>query len=135
MVAPVTGEKNRTEPSYNEWYIGITYLHTINTCIIPSIYILYLYIALLDTEQFWIENILVGKIRHMWLQASVTDHTDWVALCDYKYLWLIILTGLLSTTRNTVSKAHKMIPPAPPCFVWQSPCFALGNPKIMRIKT
>ena len=37
-------------------------------------------------------------------------------------------------TRNTVSNAHKMIPPAPPCFVWQSPCFALGNPKIMRIK-
>ena len=32
-------------------------------------------------------------------------------------------------TRNTVSYAHKMIPPAPPCFVWQSPCFALGNPK------
>ena len=38
-------------------------------------------------------------------------------------------------TRNTVSNAHKMIPPAPPCFVWQSPCFALGNPKIIRIKT
>ena len=37
-------------------------------------------------------------------------------------------------TRNTVSNAHKMIPPASPCFVWQSPCFALGNPKIMRIK-
>ena len=31
--------------------------------------------------------------------------------------------------KNTVSNAHKMIPPAPPCFVWQSPCFALGNPK------
>ena len=28
-----------------------------------------------------------------------------------------------------------MIPPAPPCFVWQSPCFALGNPKIIQIKT
>ena len=38
------------------------------------------------------------------------------------------------STRNTVSNAHKMITPAPPCFVWQSPCFALGNPKIMRIK-
>ena len=37
-------------------------------------------------------------------------------------------------TRNTVSNAHKMIPPAPPCFVWQSPCFTLGNPKIIRIK-
>ena len=33
-------------------------------------------------------------------------------------------------TRNTESTAHKMIPPPPPCFVWQSPCFALGNPKI-----
>ena len=45
-------------------------------------------------------------------------------------------TALLSPiiTRNTVSNAHNMIPPAPPCFVWQSPCFALGNPKIMRIK-
>ena len=32
-------------------------------------------------------------------------------------------------TRNTVSNAHKMIPPAFPCFVWQSPCFDLGNPK------
>ena len=30
-------------------------------------------------------------------------------------------------TGNTVSNAHKMIPPAPPCFVWQSPCFALGR--------
>ena len=38
-------------------------------------------------------------------------------------------------TRNTVSNAHKMISPAPPCFVWQSPCFALGNPKIIQIKT
>ena len=38
-------------------------------------------------------------------------------------------------TRNTVSNAHKMIPPASPCFVWQSSCFALGNPKIIRIKT
>ena len=36
-------------------------------------------------------------------------------------------------TRNTVSNAHKKIPPAPPCFVWQSPCFALGN--LIRIKT
>ena len=44
-------------------------------------------------------------------------------------LWRIYLT------RNTVSNAHKMIPPAPPCFVWQSPCFALGHPKIIRIKT
>ena len=35
-------------------------------------------------------------------------------------------------TRNTVSNAHKMIPPALPCFVWQSPCFALGNPKILK---
>ena len=38
-------------------------------------------------------------------------------------------------TRNTVSNAHKMIPLAPPCFVWQSPCFALGHTKIIRIKT
>ena len=38
-------------------------------------------------------------------------------------------------TRNTVSNAHKMIPPAPPFFVWQIPCFALGNPKIIRIKS
>ena len=38
------------------------------------------------------------------------------------------------TTRNTVSNAHKMIPPAPPCFVWQSPCFALGNLNIIQIK-
>ena len=29
----------------------------------------------------------------------------------------------------------KWYPPASPCFVWQSPCFALGNPKIIRIKT
>ena len=42
---------------------------------------------------------------------------------------------ILLKTRNTVSNAHKMIPPAPPCFVWQSHCFALGNPKIIRIKT
>ena len=35
-------------------------------------------------------------------------------------------------TRDTVSNAHKMIPPAPQCFVWQSPCFALGNPKILK---
>ena len=41
----------------------------------------------------------------------------------------------LYKTRNTVSNAHKMIPPAPPCFVWQSPCFTLGNPKIIQIKT
>ena len=38
-------------------------------------------------------------------------------------------------TRNTVNTAHKMILPALPCFVWQSPCFALGHPKIIRIKT
>ena len=38
-------------------------------------------------------------------------------------------------TRNTVSNAHKMIPPATQRFVWQSPCFALGNPKIIQIKT
>ena len=38
-------------------------------------------------------------------------------------------------TRNTVSNAHKMMPPAPPCYVWQSPCFALGNPQTIRIKT
>ena len=25
--------------------------------------------------------------------------------------------------------------PPPPCFVWPSPCFALGNPKIIQIKT
>ena len=37
-------------------------------------------------------------------------------------------------TRNIVSNAHKMIPPAPPWFVWQTPCFALGNPKIIQIK-
>ena len=37
-------------------------------------------------------------------------------------------------TRNTVSNAHKMIPPAPPWFVWQTPCFALGNPKIIQKK-
>ena len=42
--------------------------------------------------------------------------------------------AILIQTRNTVSNAHKMIPLAPPCFVWQSPCFALGNPKIMGIK-
>ena len=30
-------------------------------------------------------------------------------------------------TRNTVSNAHKMIPPAPPCFAY----FTVGNLKIM----
>ena len=52
-------------------------------------------------------------------QKQIYDHTD---------------EQTNKQTRNTVSNAHKMIPPAPPCFVWQSPCFALGHPKIMRIK-
>ena len=51
-------------------------------------------------------------------------------LQDWHDLYIIVYQ-----TRNTVSNAHKMIPPAPPCFVWQSPCFALGNHKISRIKT
>ena len=46
----------------------------------------------------------------------------------------VLSQGILMRTRNTVSNAHKMIPPAPPSFVWQSPCFALGHPKIMQIK-
>ena len=57
----------------------------------------------------------------------------------FSHQWSVVGEITLSTlsrikTRNTVSNAHKMIPPAPQCFVWQSPCFALGNPKIMRIK-
>ena len=47
---------------------------------------------------------------------------------------IYILTSIFKKTRNTVSNAHKMTPPAPRCFVWQSPCFAVGHPKIMRIK-
>ena len=53
------------------------------------------------------------------------------------YIWYkrgIAGTGCSIKTRNTVSNAHKMIPPAPPCFVLQSPCFALGHPKIMWIE-
>ena len=59
---------------------------------------------------------------------------------DLKAFFIYLQLEMLSfdsekKPRNTVSNSHKMIPPAPPCFVWQSPCFALGNPKIIRIKT
>ena len=64
------------------------------------------------------------QINHLFLEHDIV-HTHKKTL---------ELDQPLYKTRNTVSNAHKMIPPSPPCFVWQSPCFALGNPKIMRIK-
>ena len=45
---------------------------------------------------------------------------------------LEILKLAIKSTRNTVSNAHKMIPPAPPCFVFAY--FTVGNLKINQIK-
>ena len=68
------------------------------------------------------------------MHTRLTIHQD---RCNSPEIALYITLFLASNslkTRNTVSNAHKMIPPAPPCFVWQSPCLALENPKIIRIK-
>ena len=69
---------------------------------------------------------------------KMTGADDTVVICQFiiqyhRYTKMGKSCYLLQT-RNTVSNAHKMIPAASPCFLWQSPCFALGHPKIMRIK-
>ena len=58
----------------------------------------------------------------------------WQDILWFQKILMIWNSSILQQTRNTVSNAHKMIPPASPCFVWQSLCFAQGHPKIMRIR-
>ena len=71
-----------------------------------------------------------GKMYN-WLSSS----TEIKEISKLLRVRVSVLLQKITMKIYTVSNAHKMIPPAPPCFVWQSPCFALGNPKIIRIKT
>ena len=70
--------------------------------------------------------------RRTYAQSTQSHDTSWITIC---VTFFMMRSKHRFQTRNTVSNAHKMIPPAPPCFVWQSPCFALGHSKIIRIKT
>ena len=88
-----------------------------------------------------------GSIFHMWHHLASHLTCLWIYVVFYSvfavfdffynlYMYSFELNfAYLIKTRNTVSNAHKMISLAPPCFVWHSPCFVLGNPKIIRLKT
>ena len=74
----------------------------------------------------WTGYVLTGQIEFLWTkhEKSGIDVVLTKQFCNPQLLF--------ETRKNTVSNAHKMIPPAPPWFVFAY--FTVGNLKINQIK-
>ena len=60
------------------------------------------------------------RVRRGGVGVKITNTSSNVMLklCSLDIFISKLLINKIENTRNTVSNAHKMIPPAPPCFVW-----------------